>query len=153
MKIIYLLIFAFISSQSLNIETINLEFGKDDFYIIKNTDSNLKLSYINKTTIGPIIIHFMPRKYLNLIKLILISRKKLFNCRKKFIINNGVYETFICDENKNNRYLGNIKLNFNLNNSTITLKGTELFLLDGKYLSLKFYTNGNVEEVKISKKK
>ena len=95
----------------------------------------------------------MPRKYLNLIKLILISRKKLFNCRKKFIINNGVYETFICDENKNNRYLGNIKLNFNLNNSTITLKGTELFLLDGKYLSLKFYTNGNVEEVKISKKK
>ena len=31
MKIIYLLIFAFISSQSLNIETINLEFGKDDF--------------------------------------------------------------------------------------------------------------------------
>ena len=73
MKIIYFLIFAFISCQSINIETINLEINPDDFYTIKNVESDLQLSYNNKTNL-------MPKNYLNLIKIIFINSKILFNC-------------------------------------------------------------------------
>ena len=146
MKIIYLLIFAFISSHSINVETINLEFDKDDFYTIKNVDTNLQLSYNNKTN-----LNLMPRKYLNLIKLIFINRKILFNCRTKITLKKETYETFTCERNSGYKNIDKIKLNFNLNNTTIILKGAELFSKEGQYSSFNFYTNGNLEEVQISK--
>ena len=146
MKIIYLLIFAFISSQSVNIETINLEFKQDDFYTIKNVDSDLQLSYNNKTN-----LNLMPRNYLNLIKIIFINRKILFNCRTKINLKKGAYETFSCERNSGYKDIDKIKLNFNLNNSTISLKGSELFSKEGQYSSFNFYTNGDINEVQMSK--
>ncbi len=78
MKIIYFLIFAFISCQSINIETINLEINPDDFYTNKNVESDLQLSYNNKTNL-------MPKNYLNLIKIIFINRKILLNAELKLV--------------------------------------------------------------------
>ena len=78
MKIIYFLIFAFISCQSINIETINLEINPDDFYTNKNVESDLQLSYNNKTNL-------MPKNYLNLIKIIFINRKILLNAQLKLV--------------------------------------------------------------------
>ena len=148
MKIIYLLIFAFINCQSINIETINLEFNPDDFYTIKNVDSDLQLSYNNKTN-----LNLMPRNYLNLIKIIFINRKILLNCRTKISFKKGTYETFSCERNSGYKDIDKIKLNFNLNNSTITFKGSELFSKEGQYSNFNFYTNGNIKEVQISKNK
>ena len=148
MKIIYLLIFAFINCQSINIETINLEFNPDDFYTIKNVDSDLKLSYNNQTN-----VNLMPRKYLNLIKIIFINRKILFNCRTQIILTKGFYETFICERNSGYKDIDKIKLNFNLNKSTITLRGPELFSKEGQNSYFNFYTNRDIEEVQISKNK
>ena len=148
MKIIYLLFFVFISSQSINIETINLEFNPDDFYTIKNVDSDLQLSYNNQTN-----FNLMPRKYLNLIKIIFINRKILFNCRTKITLKKGTYETFTCERYSGYKDIDKIKLNFNLNNSTITFRGSELFSKEGQYSYFNFYTYGNIEEVQISKNK
>ena len=146
MKIIYLLIFFFISSQSLNIETINLEFNPDDFYTIKNVDTNLELSYNNKTN-----LNLMPRKYLNLIKIIFINRKILFNCRTKIALKKEAYETFTCERNSGYKDIDKIALKFNLNNSTISFKGSELLSKEEQYSYFNFYTNGNIQEVQISK--
>ena len=148
MKTFYLLFFVFISSQSINIETINLEFNPDDFYTIKNVDSDLQLSYNNQTN-----YNLMPRKYLNLIKIIFINRKILFNCRTQIILTKGFYETFSCERNSGYKDIDKIKLNFNLNKSTITLRGPELFSKEGQYSYFNFYTNGDIEEVQISKNK
>ena len=93
----------------------------------------------------------MPRKYLNLIKLIFINRKILFNCRTKITLKKETYETFTCERNSGYKNIDKIKLNFNLNNTTIILKGAELFSKEGQYSSFNFYTNGNLEEVQISK--
>ena len=147
MKIFFLIIFFIvIFIESIDLITIDLEFNSNDFYRIKNIDSNLNLSFNNKTNIS-----LLPEKYTSLIKLILKNKKYLNNCNKNiFFLNKKPYETFFCEKTNNSKNINNIKLKFNLNTYNITINESELFSKKGKYFYFNFLTNNNISEIVLS---
>ena len=147
MKIFILILFYIvIFTQSLNLITMDLEINSNDFYRIKNIDSNINLYFNNKTNIS-----LLPKKYTNLIKLILKNKKYLYNCNKNiFFINKKSYETFFCEKTNDNKNINNIKLKFNLGTYNISINESELFSKKGKYFYFNFLTNSNISEIALS---
>ena len=144
---IFISIFTYIliSSQSSNLLTIDLVFNSDNFYRIKNIDKDIQFSFNNVTNIS-----LMPNNYINLIKLIFINKKILFNCFSKIIYMDEKYQTFSCERYSGYKDIDKIKLNFNFNNFNISIKGTELFSKQGNIYTFNFYTNNNILDVVLS---
>ena len=85
---------------------------ENNFYIIKNIDSNLKFSFNNQTK-----INIMPQKYINLIKKVLKNNQIVYNCNALYnYIENKKYETFFCENNAGHKDIKKIKLNINTEN-------------------------------------
>ena len=147
MKIfILILIFIEVFTQSLKLITMDLELNSDDFYRIKNIDSNLKFSFNNKTNIS-----LLPEKYISLIKLILKNKKYLYNCNKNlFFIDKKPYENFFCEKANDTKNINNIKLKFNLDIYNISINESELFSKKGKHYYFNFLTNKNISEIVLS---
>ena len=147
MKIFILILFYIvIFTQSLNLITMDLEINSNDFYRIKNIDSNLKFSFNNNTNIS-----LLPEKYTNLIKLILKNKKYLCNCNRNILfLEKKQYETFFCEKVNDNKNINNIKLKFNLGTYNISINESELFSKKGKYFYFNFLTNNNISEIVLS---
>ena len=148
MKIIILtLTFILISSQTLNITTMNLELNADNFYIIKNIDSNLHFSFSNKSNIS-----LMPIQYTNLIKMILKNKKIYNNCKTIINYKNKTeYQSFFCEKSMDYKDL-DLKLYFNFDNFNISLKESELLSKKGSFYYFNFWTNDNISDIVFSNK-
>jgi len=147
MKIFILILFYIaIFIQTLNLITLDLELNSNDFYRIKNIDSNINLYFNNKTNIS-----LLPKKYTNLIKLILKNKKYIYNCNENiFFVDKKPYETFFCEKTNDNKNINNIKLKFNLGTYNISINESELFSKKGKYFYFNFLTNNNISEIVFS---
>ena len=148
MKIFIFLLFIYsINTQFEDVITMDLELNTNNFYRIKNIDSDLKLIFNNITNIS-----LMPIKYINLIRMILLNKQILYNCNSKgILIEKNVYETFFCERNTGYQDFNKLKLNINLNNYNISLKESELFYREGKYYYFNFLYNDNISNILISK--
>ena len=148
MKIFIFLLFLFsINTQFEDVITMDLELNTNNFYRIKNIDSDLKLIFNNITNIS-----LMPIKYINLIRMILLNKQILYNCNSKgILIEQNVYETFFCERNTGYQDFNKLKLNFNLINYNISLKESELFYREGKYYYFNFLYNDTISNILISK--
>ena len=125
---------------------MDLDLNPDDFYRIKNIDSNLEFSFNNKTN-----INFLPEKYTSLIKLILKNKKYLNYCNKNIIfLDKKPYETFFCEKANDTKNINNIKLKFNLDAYNISINESQLFSKKGKYYYFNFLTNNNTSEIVLS---
>ena len=148
MKIFIFLLFIYsINTQFEDVITMDLELNTNNFYRIKNIDSDLKLIFNNITNIS-----LMPIKYINLIRMILRNKQILYNCNSKgILIEKNVYETFFCERNTGYQDFNKLKLNINLNNYNISLKESELFYREGKYYYFNFLYNDTISNILISK--
>ena len=146
MKIfIFLLTFISISSQVLNVSTMDLELNEGNFYTIKNIDSILHFSFNNISNIS-----LMPIKYINIIKMILKNRELYYNFKTTIdFINKTEYQKFFCEKNTAIKDL-DLKLIFNFDNFKILLKESELFSKEGKYYFFNFWTNDKISDILIS---
>ena len=146
MKIfIFILSFIAIYSQQLNLLKIDLVLNSDNFYTIKNIDSNLNFSYTNNSNIC-----LMPKKYLNLIKMILKNNKVIYNCNTyKLLLENKEFETFYCEKNMGKNDI--IKLKFNFEKYNISLNESQLFLREKNFYYFNFWTNDNISDITLSK--
>ena len=142
MKIfIFILSFIAIYSEILNVLKIDLVLHSDNFYTIKNIDSNLNVSFNNNSNIC-----LMPKKFTNLIKMILKNNKFLYNCGTyKIYKGNKEYETFYCE--KNFGKIDILKLNFIFENYNVTLNETQLFLKEKNKYYFNFWTNDNISDI------
>ena len=142
---IIILFFISITTKPLNIITLDLELNINNFYIIKNSDTNLNFSFNNQTK-----INLMPKKYNNLIKMVLTNNKIIYNCKTyNIFIDNKIYETFLCQKNPVYN-MNKIKLNINCEKYNLSIKETELFYKKGKYYYFNFWTNNNVTDLIVS---
>ena len=126
---------------------MNLALSADNFYIIKNIDSNLQFSFNNISNIS-----LMPIQYTNLIKMILKNKEVYYNCKTAIkYINKTEYQTFFCEKNNGYKDL-DLKLYFNFDDFNITLKESELFSKEGKFYYFNFWTNENILDIDFSTK-
>ena len=125
---------------------MDLELNENNFYIIKNIDSNLKFSFNNQTK-----INIMPQKYINLIKKVLKNNQIVYNCNVLYnYIENKKYETFFCENNAGHKDIKKIKLNISTENYNISINDSELFYKRGKYYYFNFWTNYNTTDLVLS---
>ena len=145
MKIfIFILSFIAIYSEILNVLKIDLVLHSDNFYTIKNIDSNLNVSFNNNSNIC-----LMPKKFTNLIKMILKNNKFLYNCGTyKIYKGNKEYETFYCE--KNFGKIDILKLNFIFENYNISIDESQLFLKEKNKYYFNFWTNDNISDITLS---
>ena len=123
--IIFILALVLINAQFLDINTIDLSLGSDNFYRIKNIDSDLKFKFDNETK-----LNILPEKYLNLIIMILKNQKIFYNCQTKTIVANYIkYEFFFCEKNTGIKDI-KIELHFNFDNFNITLTESQIFSIE-----------------------
>ena len=143
---IFILVIFSINSQFEDVLTIDLELNANNFYRIKNIDSDLKLFFNNTSNIS-----LMPIQYTNLIRMILRNKKILYNCNlREILIGNKEYETFFCEKNREYDDFDKLRININLNNYNISLKESELFSKEGKYYYFNFWFNDNISDFLIS---
>ena len=147
MEIIIFIIALFsINAQSLDIKTIDLRLNSDNFYRIKNIDSELKFNYNNITN-----VNLLPKKYLNLIIMILKNQKIFYDCRMKSYRSNNIYfEVNFCQKNTGIKDL-KIELNFDFGTFNISLTESQIFSIeDVTTYYFNFWTNDNIDNVVIS---
>ena len=147
MEIIIFIIALFsINAQSLDIKTIDLRLNSDNFYRIKNIDSELKFNYNNITN-----VNLLPKKYLNLIIMILKNQKIFYDCKMKaYRINNINFEINFCEKNTGIKDL-KIELNFDFGTFNISLTESQIFSIeDLTTYYFNFWTNDNIDDVVIS---
>ena len=147
MEIIIFIIALFsINAQSLDIKTIDLRLNSDNFYRIKNIDSELKFNYNNITN-----VNLLPKKYLNLIIMILKNQKIFYDCKMKaYRINNINFEINFCEKNTGIKDL-KIELNIDFGTFNISLTESQLFSIkDLTTYYFNFWTNDNIDDVVIS---
>ena len=147
MEIIIFIITLFsINAQSLDIKTIDLRLNSDNFYRIKNIDSELKFNFNNNTN-----VNLLPKKYLNLIIMILKNQKIFYDCKMKaYRINNINFEINFCEKNTGIKDL-KIELNIDFGTFNISLTESQLFSIkDLTTYYFNFWTNDNIDDVVIS---
>ena len=147
MEIIIFIITLFsINAQSLDIKTIDLRLNSDNFYRIKNIDSELKFNFNNNTN-----VNLLPKKYLNLIIMILKNQKIFYDCKMKaYRINNINFEINFCEKNTG---IKDLKIELNIDFGTFIIPLTESQLFSIKDLTtyyFNFWTNDNIDDVVIS---
>ena len=147
MEIIIFIITLFsINAQSLDIKTIDLRLNSDNFYRIKNIDSELKFNFNNNTN-----VNLLPKKYLNLIIMILKNQKIFYDCKMKaYRINNINFEINFCEKNTD---IKDLKIELNIDFGTFNIPLTESQLFSIKDLTtyfFNFWTNDNIDDVVIS---
>ena len=121
-KILFLIAFITISAQSLNIKTIDLTFDEDNFYRIKNIDSDLKFYFNNITN-----VNLLPKKYINLIIMILKNKKIFYRCdTKSIVINKITYEFNFCEKYPEIQDI-KMELNFDIGDFNISLSELKIF--------------------------
>lgn len=147
MEIIIFIIALFsIKAQSLDIKTIDLRLNSDNFYRIKNIDSELKFNYNNNTN-----VNLLPKKYLNLIIMILKNQKIFYDCRMKSYQSNNInFEVNFCEKNTGIKDL-KLELNFDFGTFNISLTESQIFSIkDLTTYYFNFWTNDNIDDVVIS---
>ena len=144
-KILFLIAFITISAQSLNIKTIDLTFDEDNFYRIKNIDSDLKFYFNNITN-----VNLLPKKYINLIIMILKNKKIFYRCdTKSIVINKITYEFNFCEKYPEIQDI-KMELNFDIGDFNISLSELKIFSVDEEIYYFNFWTNDYIQDVTIS---
>ncbi len=144
-KILFLIAFITISAQSLNIKTIDLTFDEDNFYRIKNIDSDLKFYFNNITN-----VNLLPKKYINLIIMILKNKKIFYRCdTKSIVINKITYEFNFCEKYPEIQDI-KMELNFDIGDFNISLSELKIFSVEEEIYYFNFWTNDYIQDVTIS---
>ena len=114
-------------------------------YIIKNINDNMNITFDKNLE-----ANIFPHKIFHLIKLILINNNIMNNC---LTMKYKEYDTLYCINNNDKNIINDVKINFNLENYTKTIKASELFTKKGNFYFFKFYSKPEVDSIIIGTKK